>query len=51
METNVAQAKAKSGSRRIGKSAGNKRPTSADDAEQATVEEFEREGLGVAPKE
>ena len=37
--------------RRIGKSAGRKQPTTADDPDQATVEEFDREGLGVAPKE
>ena len=37
--------------KRIGESAGKKRPTSADHPDQATVEEFEEEGLGVAPKE
>ena len=36
---------------RIGKSAGKKRPTSADHPDQATDKDFEQEGLGVAPKE
>ena len=37
--------------KRIGKSAGRKQPTSADEKAQATVKEFDREGLGVAAKE